>query len=129
MCFHLNRPDVQNGEPKMRRVTFSAAALLLLAPATSAAQTTHTLRTAEYLAAGFLLLLMVGLGTLYSRPVQEKRAFTALGLALLAFAAASCRGASAEEGDAPQAEEPIAVIGHGAFFDRTGRQIVPTEAW
>jgi hypothetical protein len=113
----------------MRPVTFSAAALLLLVPATSAARTTHTFGTAESLAAILLLLLVVGLGTPGPRPLRAKRAFATLGLALLTVAVASCRSTSADERDAGQEEEPIAYIGHGAFFDRTGRQIVPTEAW
>lgn len=56
--------------------------------------------------------------------------FAAASLSLLS----ACTGAtaghqSAAPSIAADGEEPIAYIGHGGFFDRRGRQIVPTAEW
>jgi hypothetical protein len=71
---------------------------------------------------GDLVLVAAGL-------IVSTALYGALYITLLVVAAASCSGNSADESFASREEEPIAYIGHGAFFDRTGRQIVPTEAW
>jgi hypothetical protein len=55
--------------------------------------------------------------------------FLPLGGMLLLGSIAGVTGMSSSLFAQEQGEEPIAYIGHGSFFDRDGKQIVPTAEW
>ncbi|MCW3849251.1 hypothetical protein OF829_18590 [Sphingomonas sp. LB-2] len=55
--------------------------------------------------------------------------FVPLGGVLALGAMAGMFGMSSSLSAQAQGEEPIAYIGHGAFFERDGKQIVPTAEW